>query len=67
MTDPVGLEMLHRIGAETGDVVLRLPAPGKHLRLHPQRHRGGVRRRARVEDAQKILGKTALELFRMDD
>ena len=49
MTDPAGLELLHRIGAGPGDVVVRLSAPGKHVRLYPQRHPGGVRRHQRRE------------------
>ena len=44
MTDPAGLELLHRIGAGPRDVVVGLSAPGIDLRLHPQRHPGGVRR-----------------------
>jgi predicted TIM-barrel fold metal-dependent hydrolase len=66
MTDPVGLEMLHRIGAETALWSSDYP----HQESTFGYTRGAIEavfRACSVEDAQKILGKTALELFRMND
>jgi predicted TIM-barrel fold metal-dependent hydrolase len=65
MTDPVGLEMLHRIGAETALWCSDYP--------HQESTFGYTRSaidevfaHCNVEDAQKIVGKTALKLFRME-
>jgi hypothetical protein len=65
MTDPVGLELLHRIGAETCLWSSDYP----HQESTFGYTRGAIEavfRACSVEDAQKIVGKTALELFRMD-
>ena len=65
MTDPVGLEMLHRIGAET--VMWSSDYPHQESTFGYTRSAiEAVFRACSVEDAQQILGKTALELFRMD-
>lgn len=64
MTDPVGLEMLHRIGPET--VMWSSDYP--HQESTFGYSRGAIEavfRACSVEDAQMILGKTALKLFRM--
>lgn len=64
MTDPVGLEMLHRIGPDR--VMWSSDYP--HQESTFGYTRGAIEavfRATGVEDAQKILGKTALELFRM--
>lgn len=64
MTDPVGLEMLHRIGADR--VMWSSDYP--HQESTFGYSRGAIEavfRATSVEDAQKILGKTALDLFRM--
>lgn len=66
MTDPVGLEMLHRIGAETALWSSDYP----HQESTFGYTRGAIEavfRACSVEDAQMILGKTALKLFRMED
>jgi len=64
MTDPVGLEMLHRIGADR--VMWSSDYPHQESTFGYTRSAiEAVLRATRVEDAQKILGKTALELFRM--
>jgi len=66
MTDPVGLEMLHRIGADR--VMWSSDYP--HQESTFGYTRGAIEavfRACSVEDAQKIVGKTALELFRMGD
>jgi len=66
MTDPVGLEMIHRIGAETALWSSDYP----HQESTFGYTRGAIEavfRALSVEDAQKVLGLTALELFRMDD
>lgn len=65
MTDPVGLEMLHRIGAETALWSSDYP----HQESTFGYTRGAIDavfRACSVEDAQMILGKTALKLFRME-
>lgn len=66
MTDPVGLEMLHRIGPETAMWSSDYP--------HQESTFGYTRSAIQavfdhcsVEDAQKIVGGTALKLFRMED
>ena len=66
MTDPVGLEMMHRIGAETALWSSDYP--------HQESTFGYTRSAIQavfdhlaVEDAQKVVGGTALKLFRMDD
>jgi predicted TIM-barrel fold metal-dependent hydrolase len=64
MTDPVGLEMLHRIGADR--VMWSSDYP--HQESTFGYSRGAIEavfRATSVEDAQKIVGKTALDLFRM--
>jgi predicted TIM-barrel fold metal-dependent hydrolase len=64
MTDPVGLEMLHRIGPET--VMWSSDYP--HQESTFGYTRGAIEavfRACKLEDAQMILGKTALKLFRM--
>lgn len=65
MTDPVGLELLHRIGAETALWSSDYP--------HQESTWGYSRSAIKavfdamdVETAQKIVGKTALQLFRME-
>lgn len=65
MTDPVGLEMLHRIGPETAMWSSDYP--------HQESTFGYTRsaieavfRAVPLEQAQMILGKTALKLFRME-
>jgi predicted TIM-barrel fold metal-dependent hydrolase len=65
MTDPVGLEMMHRIGAETALWSSDYP----HQESTFGYTRGAIEavfRALPVEDAQKVLGQTALKLFRMD-
>jgi predicted TIM-barrel fold metal-dependent hydrolase len=65
MTDPVGLELLHRIGQETCLWSSDYP----HQESTFGYTRGAIEavfRACSVEDAQKIVGKTALELFRMN-
>jgi predicted TIM-barrel fold metal-dependent hydrolase len=66
MTDPVGLELLHRIGPETAMWSSDYP----HQESTFGYTRGAIEavfRACSVEDAQAILGKTALKLFRMED
>jgi predicted TIM-barrel fold metal-dependent hydrolase len=66
MTDPVGLELLHRIGPETALWSSDYP----HQESTFGYTRGAIEAvfRALPEaDAQKVLGLTALKLFRMDD
>jgi predicted TIM-barrel fold metal-dependent hydrolase len=65
MTDPVGLEMLHRVGPERAMWTSDYP--------HQESTFGYTRSaiqavfdKTDVETAQKILGKTALKLFRME-
>ncbi len=66
MTDPVGLELLHRIGAET--VMWSSDYPHQESTFgYTGSAIEAVFKAVPVEDAQKILGKTALRLFRMDD
>ena len=65
MTDPVGLEMLHRIGAETALWSSDYP----HQESTFGYTRGAIQavfRAVPLEQAQMILGKTALKLFRME-
>jgi predicted TIM-barrel fold metal-dependent hydrolase len=64
MTDPVGLEMLHRIGADR--VMWSSDYPHQESTFGYTRSAiEAVFRATSLEDAQKILGKTALDLFRM--
>ncbi|WP_293677177.1 amidohydrolase family protein [uncultured Phenylobacterium sp.] len=66
MTDPVGLELLHRIGPETAMWSSDYP----HQESTFGYTRGAIEavfRACSVEDAQMILGGTALKLFRMDN
>ena len=66
MTDPVGLEMLHRIGADR--VMWSSDYPHQESTFGYTRSAiEAVFKACSVEDAQKIVGKTALELFRMED
>ena len=66
MTDPVGLEMLHRIGPETA--MWSSDYPHQESTFGYTRSAiDAVFKACSVADAQKIVGKTALELFRMDD
>jgi predicted TIM-barrel fold metal-dependent hydrolase len=66
MTDPVGLEMLHRIGADR--VMWSSDYPHQESTFGYTRSAiEAVFKACPVEDAQKILGKTALQLFRMED
>ena len=66
MTDPVGLEMLHRIGADR--VMWSSDYPHQESTFGYTRSAiEAVFKAVPLEDAQKIVGKTALELFRMDD
>ncbi len=65
MTDPVGLEMMHRIGAETALWSSDYP--------HQESTFGYTRSAIQavfdhlpVEDAQKVVGGNALKLFRME-
>jgi predicted TIM-barrel fold metal-dependent hydrolase len=65
MTDPVGLEMLHRIGAETALWSSDYP----HQESTFGYTRGAIEavlRAVPLDQAQMILGKTALKLFRME-
>jgi len=66
MTDPVGLEMLHRIGADR--VMWSSDYPHQESTFGYTRSAiEAVFNAVPLEDAQKILGKTALDLFRMGD
>jgi predicted TIM-barrel fold metal-dependent hydrolase len=66
MTDPVGLEMLHRIGADR--VVWSSDYPHQESTFGYTRSAiEAVFKAVPLEDAQKILGKTAIELVRMGD
>jgi len=65
MTDPVGLEMLHRIGPETALWSSDYP----HQESTFGYTRGAIEavfRAVPLDQAQMILGQTALKLFRMD-
>jgi predicted TIM-barrel fold metal-dependent hydrolase len=65
MTDPVGLEMLHRIGAER--VMWSSDYPHQESTFGYTRSAiQAVFDHCSVEDAQKILGKTAIEVFGLD-
>ncbi|HEY4343056.1 MAG TPA: amidohydrolase family protein [Parvibaculum sp.] len=64
MTDPVGLEMLHRIGADR--VMWSSDYPHQESTFGYTRSAiDAVFKATSVENAQKILGKTALDLFGM--
>lgn len=64
MTDPAGLELLHRIGADR--VMWTSDYPHQESTFGYTRSAiQAVFDAASVVDAQKILGKTALELFKM--
>jgi predicted TIM-barrel fold metal-dependent hydrolase len=64
MTDPAGLELLHRIGADR--VMWSSDYPHQESTFGYTRSAiQAVFDATSVENAQKILGKTALELFRM--
>ena len=64
MTDPVGLEMLHRIGADR--VMWSSDYPHQESTFGYSRSAiEAVFKATSVENAQKILGKTALDLFNM--
>jgi predicted TIM-barrel fold metal-dependent hydrolase len=66
MTDPVGLELLPRIGAET--VMWSSDYPHQESTFGYTRSAiEAVFKACSLEDAQAILGKTALKLFRMED
>ncbi len=65
MTDPAGLELLHRIGADT--VMWSSDYPHQESTFGYTRSAiQAVFDATTIENAQKILGKTALELFRME-
>jgi predicted TIM-barrel fold metal-dependent hydrolase len=65
MTDPVGLSLLDRIGAET--VMWSSDYPHQESTFGYTRSAiEAVFRSCSLEDAQLILGKTALKLFRME-
>ena len=65
MTDPAGLELLHRIGPET--VMWSSDYPHQESTFGYTRSSiDAVFAATSVENAQKILGKTALELFKME-
>lgn len=65
MTDPVGLETLDRIGVDT--VLWSTDYPHQESTFGYTRSAvEAVFKATSVENAQKILGKTALKLFRMD-
>jgi predicted TIM-barrel fold metal-dependent hydrolase len=64
MTDPVGLEMLHRIGADR--VMWSSDYPHQESTFGYTRSAiDAVFKATSIENAQKILGKTALDLFEM--
>lgn len=66
MTDPVGLEMMHRIGAETA--LWSSDYPHQESTFGYSRSAiQAVFDHLSVEDAQKVVGGTALKLFRMED
>lgn len=65
MTDPAGLELLHRIGADR--VMWSSDYPHQESTFGYTRSAiDAVFKATTVENAQKILGKTALEVFRME-
>jgi predicted TIM-barrel fold metal-dependent hydrolase len=65
MTDPAGLELLHRIGPET--VMWSSDYPHQESTFGYTRSSiDAVFRATSVENAQMILGKTALKLFAME-
>jgi predicted TIM-barrel fold metal-dependent hydrolase len=66
MTDPVGLEMLHRIGAETAMWSSDYPHQESTFGYTASAIEA-VFAKCSVEDAQKILGGTALKLFQMQN
>ena len=64
MTDPVGLELLHRIGPDR--VMWSSDYPHQESTLGYSRSAvDAVFKATSVENAQKIVGKTALEVFNM--
>ena len=64
MTDPVGLELLHRIGADR--VMWSSDYPHQESTLGYSRSAiDAVFKATSVENAQKIVGKTALAVFNM--
>lgn len=66
MTDPAGLELLHRIGADR--VMWSSDYPHQESTFGYTRSAiEAVFDATTVENAQKILGKTALDLFRMNE
>ncbi|WP_052117863.1 amidohydrolase family protein [Novosphingobium pentaromativorans] len=66
MTDPAGLEMLHRIGPETA--LWSSDYPHQESTFGYTRSAiDAVFKATTVENAQMILGKTALKLFQMED
>jgi predicted TIM-barrel fold metal-dependent hydrolase len=65
MTDPAGLELLHRIGPET--VMWSSDYPHQESTFGYTRSSiDAVFAATSVENAQMILGKTALKLFAME-
>jgi predicted TIM-barrel fold metal-dependent hydrolase len=64
MTDPVGLSLLDRIGPETCMWSSDYPHTESTFAYTPSSIEA-VFAATSVENAQKIVGKTALELFRM--
>ena len=66
MTDPAGLELIHRIGADR--VMWSSDYPHQESTFGYTRSAiAAVFDATSVENARKILGKTALDLFRMHD
>lgn len=66
MTDPAGLELLHRIGADRVMWSSDYPHQESTFGYSRSAIQAVFDAAASVEDAQKILGKTALKLFRME-
>lgn len=65
MTDPVGLEMLHRIGADR--VMWSSDYPHQESTFGYSRSAiAAVFKACSVEDAQRIVGKTALQVFGLE-
>lgn len=65
MTDPVGLELLHRIGADRVMWSSDYPHQESTFGYTRSAIQAVFDKVPNVEDAQKILGKTALDLFNM--
>jgi predicted TIM-barrel fold metal-dependent hydrolase len=65
MTDPAGLELLHRIGADRVMWSSDYPHQESTFGYTRSAIQAVFDAAPSVEDAQKILGKTALEVFRM--